>query len=256
MTKKAIKRAIQKTLRPFGYQLIRLPQPLDSAFAVQSELVKVKEPVIFDIGAHSGRVTETYRKLFPLASIHCFEPFPRSFQALAKSVQRDPRTSCHRVAVSEKKGRAILNANLSPGTNSLLSTDERAAFFWGEGLFETTSQIEVETTTVDLFCLEAGISHVDILKMDVQGAEFSILEGARNMLAHQEISLIYAELILGPTYRGQYKLHEYLSFLDSAGYDLLDFFDPVRSHRQLMKVDAVFLSSAFIRGGEQVPKTG
>jgi FkbM family methyltransferase len=239
---KAIRQAIQKILGRFGYQVIRMPPSLTRAFAVQRELVKMKEPVIFDIGAHTGRVTEAYRRLFPLATIHCFEPFPESFHALARSVQRDPRTSCHNIALSEKEGTAILNVNPSPATNSLLPTDERAALFWGEGLLETRSQIEVKTTTVDLFCLEAGITHIDILKMDVQGAEFSVLEGATRMLARRAISLIYTELITGPAYEGQYKLHEYLSFLDSAGYDLLDFFNPVRSHDRLMAVDAIFLS--------------
>jgi len=46
--------------------------------------------------------------------------------------------------------------------------------------------------------------------MDVQGAEFSVLEGANDMLASQKISLIYTELIMCPTYKGQHKLHEYL----------------------------------------------
>jgi len=104
---------------------------------------------------------------------------------------------------------------------------------------------EVSITTVDIFCLEVGISHIDILKMDVQGAEFSVLVGAKDMLANQRISLIYTELIMCPTYEGQHKLHEYLSFLDSFGYDFFDFFNPVNSHNQLIQADLLFVSSSF-----------
>jgi FkbM family methyltransferase len=170
--------------------------------------MKVREPVVLDIGAHIGEVAKTYRERFPLASIHCFEPFPQSFQILSKSIEEDRRTFCYNTAVSENKGTAILNANLSSATNSLLTTDERGASFWGGGLLDTTSQVEVSTTTVDKFCREAGISHIDILKMDVQGAEFSVLVGAKDMLANQKISLIYTELIMCPTYKGQHKLQE------------------------------------------------
>ncbi len=141
-------------------------------------------------------------------------------------------------------------------------TDERGASFWGEGLLDTKSQIEVNTTAIDAFCTESGISHIDILKMDVQGAEYSVLEGARDLLANQGISLIYMELMLCPTYQGQRKFHEYLSFLDSFGYDLLDLVNQSRRHNQLIVADAVFLSSSFKeqiikapeRGGVAVPQ--
>ena len=107
-------------------------------------------------------------------------------------------------------------------------------------MLDTTSQIEVRTTTIDTFCTETRISNIDILKMDVQGAEFSVLEGAHDMLASQKISLIYTELIMCPTYKGQHSLHEYLSFLASFGYDFLDFFNPVRNHNQLIQADVLF----------------
>ncbi len=243
--KTTIKRWIQQILHRFGYQLSRtVTSPID-AFALQSELIKVREPVVLDIGAHVGEVARIYRDQFPFASIHCFEPFPQSFQTLSHSVEGDSRIFCYETAVSETNGAAVLNANLSSATNSLLATDERGASFWGDGLLDTTSQVEVSTTTIDTFCLEAGISHIDILKMDVQGAEFSVLVGAKDMLANQRISLIYTELITCPTYEGQRKLHEYLSLLDSFGYDFLDFFNQIRSHNQLIQADVMFLSSSF-----------
>ena len=248
MTKTTMKRAIQKILHHFGYQRSSTGESPIDTFAVRAKLMKFSEPVIFDIGAHIGGVAKIYRKWFPLASIYCFEPFQQSFQILSKSVEDDHCTFCYQIAVSEKKGTAHLNANLSSATNSLLTTDERGASFWGRGLLDTTSQFEVSTTTVDIFCLEAGISHIDILKMDVQGAEFSVLVGAKDMLTNQRISIIYTELIMCPTYKGQHKLHEYLSFLDSFGYEFLDFFNPVRRHSQLIQTDIVFLSSSFKKG--------
>lgn len=239
------KNAIQKIFNHFGYQLSRKTNSRSDSFTVQSDLVTVQEPIIFDIGAHLGNVAKRYRERFSLASIYCFEPFPESFQMLLKNVGSDTRIFCYNKAVSASEGTAALNVNLSAVTNSLLTTDKRGASIWGEGILDTISQIEVSTTTVDIFCREAGISNVDILKMDVQGEEYSVLKGAIDMLANQRISLIYSELIIGPTYEGQHKLHEYLSFLDSFGYDFLDFYNPVRSRNQLIQADLIFLSSSF-----------
>jgi FkbM family methyltransferase len=214
------------------------------AFAVQNKLVQVNKPVIFDIGAHTGKVAKIYRKRFPLASIHCFEPFTQSFQSLVKSVKDDPHTFCHQLALCDRQGKANLNANLSSATNSLLATDDRGAAFWGDGLLDTTAQLQVDTTTVDAFCLDRSIPHIDILKMDVQGAEFLVLMGAEAMLKEQKISLIYTELLMCPTYKEQRSLHEYLGFLDACGYKLLDFYNPVRRHHQLIQADVIFLSSS------------
>ena len=239
-------------LSRFGYEISRSAShgittsqsPID-AFTVQSNLIATKEPVIFDVGAHLGEVAKTYRTRFPVASIHCFEPSPQSFQELRRRAERDLRTSCHQIALSDRKGKALLNENASSATNSLLTTDSRGSSFWGEGLLETTARTEVPTTTLDTFCGENRIPHIDILKLDVQAAEFSVLVGAADMLASQRISLVYCELIMCPTYYDQHKLHEYLALLDSRGYELLDFFNPVRRGSQLLQTDVIFLSTSF-----------
>ena len=43
-------------------------------------------------------------------------------------------------------------------------------------------RIDVQSTTIDIFCAEIGIEHIDLLKIDVQGHEGEVLEGADNML--------------------------------------------------------------------------
>lgn len=237
--KSLIKSGIKQLFERFRYQISR-----KNPFTVQSQLISAKDPIIFDIGAHVGSITKIYRSLFPRAFIHSFEPFPQSFQELLKNTERDSRIFCHQKAASCKDGNAIFNANISSATNSLLATDDRGSLFWGDGLLDTISRIQVNTTTVDLFCKETGISNIDILKMDVQGAEFSVLKGATDMLENQQIALIYTELILCPTYKDQNKFHEYLSFFASFGYELLDFYNPIRHCNQLIQADCIFLSSA------------
>lgn len=236
-----LKKAIQRALRCIGYELKRAH--LD-AFHVQQKVITTHEPLIVDVGAHVGSVALEYRELFPHATIHCFEPFPLSYQELQHNVGGDARICCHPFAVSDKEGTDVLNANLSSATNSLLLTDKRGSSYWGEGLFDTTSQVEIDTTTIDVFTREKGILNVDILKLDVQGLEYAVLNGAKDMLSNQRVSLIYTELILGPSYQKQHKLHEYLTLLDSFGYHLLDIYTPIRHRHQLIQADFIFLSSS------------
>ena len=242
MTKTMLGNAVRNILHRYGLQITRAHK---SAFEVQHQLLTLRDPLILDIGAHVGEAAREYRTLFPVATIHCIEPFPDSFHQLQKNLECDPATFCHMTAMSDRTGTGLLNANLSSATNSLLATDERGSTYWGTGLLDTKSQVEVSTTTVDAFCADAGIAHVDILKMDVQGAEYSVLLGAADMLKSQRISLIYTELITCPTYDGQHKLHEYLSLLDSYGYELFHFFNPAQKNDQLIQMDIVFLSSSF-----------
>ena len=61
------------------------------------------------------------------------------------------------------------------------------------GGVQTTSQCEVLCDTLDHFCFDQHVHHIDILKMDVQGAGYRVLDGARQMLTQQRVSLIYME---------------------------------------------------------------
>jgi FkbM family methyltransferase len=248
-----MKQLVKGVLRRLGYRIQRIGvgEAWD-AFEFQKILIEQAAPTIFDVGAHVGTMTHKYIQQFPLASVYCFEPFPESFHKLVETTKSFPNVRPYEIALSSSRGRALLNANLFPPTNSLLETDARGSSYWGKGLIDTTSQIEVETTTIDSFCEEAGIVSIDILKLDVQGAEFAVLQGAAAMLAQERVSLVYTEVITAPTYREQHKLHEYLALLDSFGFELLDFFDPVRKQNQLLQADLVFVSSSFKKESEKL----
>jgi FkbM family methyltransferase len=239
MSRSILRQAVQSSLAPFGLQVVKTTD----AFAMQVQLTQAAEPVIFDIGAADGGVAKTYRGSFPRAWLHCFEPFPSSFEGLQRNFGKDPRACCIPKAVADKEDQAVLHANSSSATNSLLPMDERSVEFWGEGIYEKTGQVTVPTTSVDLYSEEANVSHIDILKIDVQGAEWGVLQGARRMLQERRVSLIYTELIVTPTYKGQHKLHEYLAFFEALGYELLDFYNPVRRNGRLLQADAILLPS-------------
>jgi FkbM family methyltransferase len=75
--------------------------------------VKNENPVIFDIGPHVKTVTARYRKMFPGGTIHVFEPFRKSFQALKERLGSCPAVKLNETAITDSVGRAIFNANVS-----------------------------------------------------------------------------------------------------------------------------------------------
>ena len=205
-----------KVLRSVGRAFgVRRSRTGDEAFAAQRRLVRSTAPTILDVGAHVGQTAQRYRALFPSAQIHCFEPFPQSFAALRATLAGDSGVQTHAVALGSSPGKAALHVNRSSATNSLLASDTRAASYWGSGLLDTDATVDVTVTTIDRFCAERSLEHVDILKLDVQGAEYDVLKGASALLAAQHIDLVYMEMITAPTYVGQHDLHEYLALFRS-----------------------------------------
>ncbi|HVY64184.1 MAG TPA: FkbM family methyltransferase [Gammaproteobacteria bacterium] len=220
-------------------------------FVVTRQLVTRPAPVILDVGAHIGDTVARYRSLFSDAYIHAFEPFPGSFDRLAMTIGRDPRTYLHRLALTDREGAVSLNVNRSDATNSILASDGRAAFFWGEQKLTTETRIDVSASTLDGFASRQRVDHIDVLKIDVQGAEFSVLQGANETLRQHRIDVLYMELIVAPTYVGQHKLHEYLALLDSLGYVLFAFYNQARRNGRLIQADGLFVSEPFLRRREE-----
>lgn len=220
-------------------------------FIVMRRLVARPKPVIFDIGANAGQTATHFRSLFPDAIIHCFEPFPESFDLLSSSLAGDKLVELHQMALSDKSGSSKLNVNRFKATNSLLSSDRRASYYWGDNVLDTDDEIEVATQTVDNFCRERDIEHIDILKLDVQGAEYAVLLGAREMLTSQSIDIVYMEMITAPTYVGQRKIHEYLALFESHDYELFDFYNSVRKDGRLIQSDNIMVSSVLLERYER-----
>ena len=233
------KQLINRMLRPLDLEISRR-HPFDP-FWVQSFLTKEECPVIFDIGAHIGNISVLYRKLFPSCTIHAFEPFPETFQTLKQRFNDHPSVKLNDVAVSDSVGFTSFNAKVSSKTNSILRSDPRGSEFWSGPFHETTSIIQVPTTTIDKYSEANAIDTIHILKLDVQGAELQALRGARSMLENRRIKLIYMEVILVPTYVDQPHFEDYLRFFRSVGYVMLDMFSPVRQNLRLNQSDIIFI---------------
>ncbi|MBI3773319.1 MAG: FkbM family methyltransferase [Gammaproteobacteria bacterium] len=150
----------------------------------------MSSPLIIDVGGHSGESVVYLRSLFPDAIIHTFEPDPQSFEELSRL--SDKKTHCYNVAVSDCDGESVFFRNEVSHTNSLykVNLDSKDSIFFNKVKLGQESpefdkfnrELNVAVRRLDGFCIEQDIQRIDLLKIDVQGAEAKVLIGANGIL--------------------------------------------------------------------------
>ena len=241
-------RYVGDVLRRFGYEVQRLGQgfhadPYEDQRAILSGRREVRH--VLDGGANVGQTAGRYRALFPGATIHSFEPFPESYEALVRAYAGDDKVRAHRLALADSAGFRTFHTNSDSVTNSLLPADPGAEKILGTGMIAPRGSVEVEATTLDAFCAEHGIDALPILKMDVQGGEGLVLSGSGRMLSAGAIDVIYTEVNFAPMYEGQSDFHALCAALARYRYELYWLYDLNRGRDGLIAWgDAIFVGPA------------
>ena len=147
--------------------------------------------VVFDIGAHQGNYTLMLADKFPGSRIFSFEPNPSSFELLTKRFSAYWNVEPILAAVSNRDANAVLFVDSSNPTSShsTLLKDGQISILNKSSLDE----VEVETLTVDSFCEANQIDSIAFLKIDTEGNELNVLEGAAGLLKEYRISIIQIE---------------------------------------------------------------
>ena len=207
-------------------------------FQVQSDLIKTKRPIIFDIGANRGTVVGTYLHYFPDSTIYAFEPFRDSFEVLKNRFGLNNNVQCIESAVASSKGFKEFFVNKNVDTNSLLRP--RKTGLRSDVQVDNCSVINVKTLVLDEFCNEIGVDHIHILKMDIQGGEFDALQGLKNMLSQSAIDIIFTETYFIQQYENQPLFHDISALLFKYGYQLQDIYNPIYGNNNLAWADVIF----------------
>lgn len=169
--------------------------------------------VFFDIGANVGIFSiSASRWVGEGGQVIAFEPSSRERKFLADNILLNDLTNVRvePVAISKQSGLGILNLAIDKhnGQNTLC----RQFAYEGVSSGETES---VEVMTIDDYVCEHNISRVDVIKMDIEGAEYDALQGASETLKKMRPSLIF-EVVK--------------SALDKNGIEVLELEKWIRSH--------------------------
>lgn len=165
--------------------------------------------VVLDCGAGGGHFARSARNIWPNAKIHSFEPSTR-FNLKLKTM--DGLHEVHRVAVGGANGMACLNTTHGPESNSILEFLEGGPL---EKIHRVVGHETVPIVTLDKWADPA--LDVDVLKLDVQGAEIEVLEGAQSLIQRCR-PVIYAEVAFQPLYKDHPLLEDVDAFMATMGY--------------------------------------
>jgi len=146
---------------------------------------------IFDVGANDGTYSLLLEEIFPSAAIYAFEPVPATFDTAQKVLSNSKNVHLFKLGLY-REDCLIDIYNDSTNPNSQIST------VFGDGLKEfyavnELKQTSIEVKKTDTICRENHIDNIDFMKIDVEGAELSVLEGASNMIASKGIRMIQFE---------------------------------------------------------------
>jgi FkbM family methyltransferase len=175
--------------------------------------------VFFDVGAHQGWMSMfAARKTGRSGKVVSFEPSPSSlgFLSYHKRVNRLSQMDIVPKAVTNRDDAGIPFYLVGDGNafmNSLFGTDTPEISARGKTI------IEIETITLDTFSRQSGlIPH--LIKIDAEGAEIWVCEGAKHLLTHHHPALIIA---IHPLWlpEGQ-EIEDLYKLLNSFGYRVAD----------------------------------
>ena len=214
----------------------------------------------FDVGANIGLFSLSVgEKLSGQPSaMYAFEPCPSTFAILEKNLLKNELAQVRRVrvALSDQTGEAnlYLNAELKDSLNSLEDPSHSDS--------EVVGRQVVRTITLDDFVAREKISCVDVMKVDVEGAELLVFRGGRKLLERPDAPLILYEGYSWCTAGFHYHPVELMWQLEEFGFELF-VLDPesggIRRRRTGESYDAMVVAakrshpcySEIFQGGEK-----
>ena len=160
-------------------------------------------PAFLDIGAGIGYYAALVKKRWPAARVFAVEALPRHAAAIGETMKLND---------IDPAGLTILQAAIGARNGKAAFTDDGYGSRLA-GLFGRKNAIDVETRRLDDVLKQTG--HIDVMKMDIQGGELTVLKSARKSLRAGMIG----QMVVGT--HGQ-KIHAALRhYLADVNYDIL-----------------------------------
>lgn len=231
---------IKNLIRKFSFDLVRFNRTSSYISRKLFLLGKYNIDTIIDVGANIGQYAQYIRNNGYRNNIISIEPLSNEYVMMSNTFSSDPRWSGVNCSLGAKNGKAILNVAGNSESSSFLKMHKTHEVACPESKY--IDKIEVDVRTIDDVLSEYDInseSHL-FLKIDTQGTEKKILEGAKNFLPY--ILGVQLELSICELYEGQESICDMLAYMTELGYHLMaiehGYTDPVTN--RLLQVDGLF----------------
>lgn len=232
-------KSIRNLIRGYGYDLVKY-NPGCNPIARRVKLIsQYKIDLVFDVGANTGQYATKLRGLGYRGRMVSFEPLTSAYKSLVSCASKDPLWETVNVALGNKDGKAEINIAGNSQSSSILDMLPSHTITAPDSAYVGKEEITIRKidSIVDEYRRPENKLY---LKIDAQGYEKTIIQGAENSL--NKIIGIQLEASLIPLYRGEALLSDMIDFMSTKGYTLMSlepgYGDP--STGQLLQVDCIF----------------
>ena len=184
--------------------------------------------VVLDIGGHFGYFSKEFARLYNgTCSIHTFEPTTYNYSVLEKVSAKYKNIKINNFALSESEGEVVINipvkkqGKIGPGL----------AHFGDETSRDYISET-IKTVTLDQYVESHGLTRLDFIKCDVEGAELLVFKGAQESLKKFK-PVVFAEIVAEITERMGYEPNELINIFLELGYTAYTFDDSLVKSEEL-----------------------
>ena len=165
------------------------------------------------VGGYLGSEVPQILRKYPNVRVDIFECSPRYLPKLYRRFRTNPRVKVIGRGVSNRPGEASFYETSHVGGGSLLKVGQLGAALYG---LKNAESYQVQITSIDSEYLSLG-GEIDVLQIDVQGAEMLVLEGAEEMISRTKA--VFLEVCMGADlYSNSTTWSELTSFLDNKGF--------------------------------------
>lgn len=219
-----MKKVLKKILNNLGIEVRIKPKfgkvlNFDDIYKLK---IKKNNPIIFDVGANKGQSIERFKKTLNNPKIFSFEPNPEIFSQSFEKYKNDKDIFLNNLALGDRNCSIPLNVTINSGNSSFYDLKKdtewikiRSKQFNTNPENFVEKQVIVNCSTLDNFCLENNIKNIDLLKIDTQGFEDKVLNGAKNLIKNKEVKFIELEIMLDEVYDKTMTFHEIESHLEN-----------------------------------------
>jgi FkbM family methyltransferase len=206
----------------------------------QSSIIRVismfPDIVIFDIGANVGQFGIDLRSQGFKGKIFSFEPTSKALDSLSEIAKKFQPWEVSSFGLGSFEGEKVINVSGNAAlSSSFLDMEPIHKTHFPESSYIYQEKVAISTIDAQIKSLDLDPRKV-LLKIDVQGYEYEVLEGARNSLS--KIPFCYLEVSLVPLYTGQLTLLSVLNLLADSGHQVIDVFRGIQSSDgELLQLD-------------------